>query len=123
MSQTFWSQYRQNPYGVKGARSARGSHSYGAIAYGATEEKPSKGLAAIVIPLAMAYLLYEGFLKPKKARQRIQSANVRTEPRKANIARPLVVLTLKNATERKKASVEKPLAELILSVGDNHGIS
>ena len=66
MSQTFWSQYRQNPYGVKGARSARGSHSYGAIAYGATEEKPSKGLAAIVIPLAMAYLLYEGFLKPKK---------------------------------------------------------
>ncbi len=65
MSQTFWSQYRQNPQSYVGAHdySLMRKSSY----YGAAEEgKPSKGLAALVIPLAMGYLIYEGFIKPSK---------------------------------------------------------
>ncbi len=68
MSQTFWSQYKLNPHG------AVGSHDYSLARktsyYGATEEKPSKGLAAIVIPLAMGWLLYEGFIKAKPAKKK-----------------------------------------------------
>jgi len=63
MSKTFWQHRKLNPYPTRGAFSAlhQSMRSYGVAA-----TEPSKGAAALVIPLAMIAVLYFGFFADKK---------------------------------------------------------